>query len=101
VGYVYLYDIATNQEVNRLPHVDNVTSVSFSPDGKQLVTVARKTVLLWDLQNLPRMMRENLTDIACAHLIRNFNPTELKFFFEGEEEDHQRICPNLPIAGEN
>ncbi|MBI3166522.1 MAG: hypothetical protein HYZ24_17690, partial [Chloroflexi bacterium] len=96
--YVYLFDIASNGEINRLPHADKVTSVSFSPDGKQLVSVSRKTVLLWDLPSLPSITSENLIDAACSHLISNFDDAKLKFFFEGAEDEHRNICPNLPAG---
>ena len=97
-GYVYLFDLALGQEVARLPHVDKVTSVSFSPNGNQLATVSRKTVSLWDVPSIPLIMRDKLTETACAHLINNFDENKWKFLFF--EEEYRPICPNLP-AGEN
>ena len=97
-GYAYLFDLALKQEVARLPHVDKVTSVSFSPSGKQLATVARKTVSLWDVPSIPRVMRDSLVETACAHLTTNFDMNKWKFLFF--EEEYRLICPNLP-AGAN
>jgi WD40 repeat protein len=97
-GYVYLFDLALGQEVARLPHVDKVTSISFSLDGKQLATVARKTVSLWDVPSIPLILRDKLTETACAHLINNFDENKWKLLFF--EEQYRLICPNLP-AGEN
>ena len=97
-GYVYLFDQGLGQEVARLPHIDKVTSVSFSADGKQLASVARKTVSLWDVPSIPLIMRDNLTETACARLISNFDKNKWKFVFF--EEEYRLICPNLP-AGEN
>ncbi|MDO9301524.1 MAG: TIR domain-containing protein [Anaerolineales bacterium] len=97
-GYVYLFDLALNQEVARLPHVDKVTSVSFSPDGSQLASVARKTVLLWDVPSIPLIMRDKLMETACSRLITNFDRNKWKLLFF--EEEYRLICPNLP-AGEN
>jgi WD40 repeat protein len=97
-GYVYLFDQALGQEVARLPHVDKVTSISFSADGSQLATVARKTVLLWNVPSIPLVMRDNLMETACARLISNFDKNEWKLLFF--EEEYRLICPNLP-AGVN
>jgi len=97
-GYVYLFDLALGQELARLPHVDKVTSVSYSPDGKQLATLSRKTVLLWDVPLIPLVTRDDLIENACSRLVSNFdqNTWNLLFF----EEVYRPICPNLP-AGEN
>lgn len=97
-GYVYLFDLVLDQEVARLPHVDKVTSISFSPDGRQIATVARKTVLLWDALSIPRVTRDKLAAIACGRLITNFDMNKWKLLFF--EEEYRLICPNLP-AGKN
>jgi WD40 repeat protein len=97
-GYVYLFDLALGQEIARLPHVDKVTGISFSPDGKQLATVSRKTVSLWNLSSIPLIMRDKLLETACARLINNFDENKWKLLFF--EEEYRPICPNLP-AGEN
>jgi len=97
-GFVYLFDITLGQEVARLPHIDKVTSVSFSPNGRQLATVSRKTVSLWNLSSIPLITSEKLEGTACAHLIGNFGKSKWKTLFF--EEEYRSICPNLP-AGEN
>jgi WD40 repeat protein len=97
-GYVYLFDLALGQEVARLPHVDKVTSVSFSPDGRQIATASRKAVLLWDVSSIPLIMRDQLAETACSHLITNFDMNKWKILFFDEE--YRLICPNLP-AGKN
>jgi WD40 repeat protein len=97
-GYVYLFDLALGQEIARLPHVDKVTSVSFSPDGKQLATVSRKTVLLWDVPSIRLIMRNKLVETACTHLISNFDENKWKTLFF--EEKYRLICPNL-LSDEN
>jgi WD40 repeat protein len=97
-GYVYLFDLVLGQEVARMPHVDKVTRISFSSDGKQLATVSRKTVFLWDVPSIPLVLRSQLTETACARLINNFDKNKWKVLFF--EEDYRLICPNLP-AGEN
>jgi WD40 repeat protein len=45
----FLWDMATAQEMARIPHDNPVTSVSFSPDGAQLLTVSRKVARIWDI----------------------------------------------------
>jgi len=97
-GYVYLFDTELGREVARLPHIDKVTSVSFSADGKQLASVARKTVSLWDVQSIPLIMRDKLTETACSRLVSNFDKNKWKLMFF--EEEYRLICPNLP-AGVN
>jgi WD40 repeat protein len=97
-GYVYLFDLAVGQEFARLPHVDKVSSVSFSADGRQLATVARKTVSLWDVPSIPLIMRDKLMETACERLVHNFDRNKWKLLFF--EEEYRLICPNLP-AGEN
>jgi WD40 repeat protein len=97
-GYVYLYDFALSQEVARLPHVDKVTSISFSPDGKQLATTARKTVSLWDIPSISLVTRDRLEETACRRLTSNLDESKWKTLFF--EEEYRPICPNLP-AGEN
>ncbi|MBI5954757.1 MAG: TIR domain-containing protein [Chloroflexi bacterium] len=97
-GYVYLYDFALNQEIARLPHVDKVTSISFSQDGKQLATASRKTVSLWDVPSIPLVIRDKLEETACGRLTSNLDESKWKTLFF--EEEYRPICPNLP-AGEN
>jgi WD40 repeat protein len=97
-GYAYLFDITQGQEVARLHHIDKVTSVSFSPDGKQLATVARKTISFWDVAAIPHVKRDELTKTACARLINNIDENKWKLLFF--EEKYRLICPNLP-AGQN
>jgi WD40 repeat protein len=96
-GFAYLFDLGLNQEVSRLPHIDRVTSVSFSPDGKQLATVSRKVVVLWDVALIPRFAREMLTKAACARMTENLSHNKWKLVFL--EDEYYPICPNLPAGG--
>src|SRR5262249_11517002 len=93
-GFAYLWDLATTQELSRIRHSDPVTSVSFSPDGSQLITVSRKIVRVWDLSAIPQTPLDQLITFACQHLTSNFSPSRWAAFF-GEEE-YRPICPNLP-----
>lgn len=95
-GFAYLWDTATVEEMARIPHTDPVTSVSFSLDGSQLFTVARKVVRIWDVNTIPLVPNEELIPFACSHLISNLS-RELWAGFFGEEE-YKLICPNLPEA---
>ncbi len=42
-------DLATGAEVRRLGHTDRVSALVFSPDGRNLLTTAGRTVCLWDV----------------------------------------------------
>jgi WD40 repeat protein len=97
-GFAYLFDIKLGQEVSRLPHIDKVTSISFSPDGKQLATVSRKAVMLWDVPTIPIFTREKLTEAACARMTENFGQDKWKLIFF--EDEYYPICPNLPVGGD-
>ena len=96
-GYVHLFDLELHQEIARLPHVDKVTSISFSPDGKRLITTSRKTVLIWDISAIPLILRDNLIESACNRLVHNFSQSKWELLFFGEE--YRPICPNLPADG--
>ena len=93
-GYVYLWDINTGEEVTRIPHGDLVSGINFSPDGKLLSTVSRKTLQIWDVNLLIPITTEKLQETACSRLIRNLTPSQWIFFFQ--EEEYRLICPNLP-----
>lgn len=96
-GFAYLFDLNLGQEVSRLPHIDKVTSISFSPDGKQLATVSRKTIMLWDIPSIPIFTRSTLIKIACTRMTQNFDRSQWKQLFY--EDTYYPICPNLPAAG--
>ncbi|PWB69814.1 MAG: hypothetical protein C3F07_18405 [Anaerolineales bacterium] len=93
-GFAYLWDIATTQEMTRIRHGNNpVTSVSFSTDGSQLFTVARKIVRLWDIQSLALVPRDQLIPFACKHLLTNLSLEDWKTYFANE--DYHSTCPGL------
>jgi len=94
-GYAYLWDIETSQELIRIPHGSPVTSASFSPDGKNLYTVSRKVVRIWDISSLPQIPKDKLIAAACSHLIENLSQDDWKVYFA--DEGYQTICPNLPL----
>ena len=91
--FAYLWDLSLGQEVTRIPHSDIVSSVSFSPDGLELATAARKTVQIWDVPALPVTHTDTIVDAACAHLVNNFSETEWRLFYSSEE--YRPLCPDL------
>ena len=93
-SYAYLWDTKTVQEMARVAHGNPVTSVSFSPDGTQLLTVSRKVVRIWDINSIRLVPKEDLIPFACSHLVSNLSQEMWTNFF-GEEE-YRPICPNLP-----
>jgi WD40 repeat protein len=93
-GFAFLWDVATQQELSRIRHSDPVTSVAFSNDGSQLITVARKIIRVWDMSAIQTFTRQELNSFACKHLIANIN-RDLWSALLGLEP-YKLICPNLP-----
>jgi WD40 repeat protein len=91
--FAYLWDVSLGQEISRIPHSDVVRSVSFSPDGLELATVARKTVQIWDIPALPITPTDTLVDAACAHLVSNLSEIEWESIYTGDE--YRVLCPDL------
>ncbi len=94
LGFAYLWDTATVQEIARIPHGSNpVTGVSFTNDATQLLTVSRKVVRIWDVSEIPKVFDDQLIDFACSHLTFNLSQDEWTSYF-GQNEYHL-TCPNL------
>lgn len=93
-SFAYLWDLDTMQEMARISHGNPVTSVSFSPDGTELLTVSRKVVRIWDVNSIHRVPKEELISFACSHLVSNMSRSMWSIFF-GEEE-YRPICADLP-----
>jgi WD40 repeat protein len=93
-GFVYVWDLTTGQEITRIPHGDLVSGVQFSPDGKWLSTVSRKILQVWEVEKLPTISGDKITESACSRLIRNLTPSEWEFFFG--QDPYTSLCPNLP-----
>ena len=91
--FAYLWDVSLGEEIARIPHSDVVRSVSFSPDGLELATVARKTVQIWDIPALPITPTDTLVDAACAHLVSNLSEIEWESIYTGDE--YRVLCPDL------
>lgn len=93
-GVAYLVDLSTFEEIARIPHVVEVTGVSFSNDGTYLSTVSRKLVQIWDVAKITRIARNNLVNFACSRITSNLDKTKWEYLFFGEP--YRLICPNLP-----
>ena len=91
--FAYLWDVALGQEISRLPHSDIVRSVSFSPDGLELVTVSRKTVQIWDIPMLPSLSTDSIVSMVCSHL--TFNLSQAKWDEVYPSEEYRLLCPDL------
>jgi WD40 repeat protein len=94
--FVYVFDLQRGEEVARLPHVDKVTSVDFSPDGKTLVTASRKVVEFWDVESISVIRTDSLIETACRRLTENLSELTWAALFLNEA--YQPICPDLPIG---
>lgn len=93
-NYALIFDLATGDEISRIPHIGPVTSLAFSADGKQLFTVSIKNIQIWDVPKLILIPSNKLIDTACSHLVTNFNSAEWQTLFPAES--YRPICPNLP-----
>ncbi|HKJ38244.1 MAG TPA: TIR domain-containing protein [Anaerolineales bacterium] len=98
-GFAYLWDLDSGQELARIPHgANSVTSVSFSLDSAQLLTVSRKVVRIWDISAIPKIPKDELITTACSHLIENLSQDDWTVYFVGE--DYQAICQELSLPEE-
>jgi WD40 repeat protein len=93
-GFAFLWDVATQQELSRIRHGDAVTSVAFSNDGTQLITVSRKVVRVWDMSAIQLYTEDELNSFACQHFISNLSKNTWVALF-GLEEPYKLICPDL------
>jgi len=93
-GFAFLWEVEAQQELTRIRHGDPVTSVTFSPDGTHLITVARKIVGVWDFVPIEKFRDSELNSFACKHLISNLSKETWAAFFGAE--GYKLICPNLP-----
>ena len=94
--FAYIWDVTNGEEMARLPHIDEVSSVSFSSDGNLLATASKKVVEIWNFPAIPMTITEDLEAAACERLTANPSPTEWNTYFLGEP--FQNICPNLPSS---
>jgi len=95
LGFAYLWDTETVQEFARIPHGSNpVTSVSFTNNGAQLLTVSRKVVRVWDLSTIPQIFDDQLINFACSHLTSNLSQDEWTNYFGTTPYNY--TCDNLP-----
>lgn len=94
-GFAYLWDVELGEEIARLPHVDVVSGVSFSPDGTELATAARKMVQIWDIPAISRIQKSTLVETACSRLTGNMSQEEWTLIYPSEE--YRLICPDLTI----
>ena len=94
-GFAYLWDVDAAQEMARIPHgANSVTSVTFSLDGTQLLTVSRKVVRIWDISAIPLTPKDKLISTACSHLVENLGWADWFTYFA--DESYQPICTNFP-----
>lgn len=91
----YLIDTATGEEVARIPHIDIVNGISFSPDGKMLVTASSKVIQFWSIENIQHIRKADLLPTACTHLVQNFDAAQWQALFG--EEPYRTLCEDLPV----
>jgi WD40 repeat protein len=92
---VYLLDLASYTEYNRIPHSGTVNAVSFSSDGNTLITASLKLLQFWDVRAITGLTPDDLVAAACGRLSENFSPAQWELLFGNEP--YEALCPDLRI----
>ena len=90
-----LIDPATREEYARIPITGTANSVSFSPDGLNLMTSSLRVLQFWDPTRVSQIKKEGLIETACGRLVENFSREQWELLFRGEE--YQPLCQNRPV----
>jgi WD40 repeat protein len=88
LGEIILWDVASGQPIGQplLGHSNAINSVTFSQDGRTLVSgSADGSVILWDI-NL-----QTWQTLGCRIANRDLSPAEWELFFG--DEPYQPTCP--------
>jgi len=83
-----IYNIASGNEVARIPHEDMVMAIVFSADGRVVWTNAHRLAraYFWQPDDLARQ--------ACARMTRNLTAAEWRAYIP--EKRCRSTCPSLP-----
>jgi len=92
--FAYIWDLTDDSEVARLPHIDAISSVSFSKDGSLLATASKKVVEIWNFASITMINTKELETNACDRITSNaLTQTEWQTYFF--DEPYHAICPGL------
>jgi WD40 repeat protein len=91
----YLIDLATGEEIARIPHIDIVNGVSFSIDGTTFVTASSKTLQFWNMTSIHQIKTDILIPTACSRLVRNLDAAQWRTLFG--DQPYRTLCENLPV----
>ena len=92
---IIIVNAATGEEVYRIRQKGDVTSLAYSPDGKQLFSSSLRTILFYDTSVVAEIQGDAIVNAACSRLTKNFSQSEWTFFF-GDEE-YRTLCEGLPV----
>lgn len=91
---VYLIDLATGEEIARIPHIDIVNGVSFSIDGSTLATASSKSLQFWNMASIHQIKTDQLVPTACSRLQRNFDAAQWRTLYGNQP--YRTLCESLP-----
>jgi WD40 repeat protein len=92
--FAYIWDLTNDTEVARLPHIDEISSVSFSKDGSLLATASKKVVEIWNFASITMIKTKELETNACNRITSNaLTQTEWQTYFF--DEPYHSICSSL------
>jgi WD40 repeat protein len=86
---VRVWESTTGKEVARTTHAGPVNAVSFSPDGRFVVSGSRDNTV-----RMHRWRPEDLIAEACSRLTRNLTKGEWRVYLG--DEPYQKTCKHLP-----
>ncbi len=92
-NFMYLLDLATGEEIARIPHSHSVTGISFSNDGSLVASVSNKVIQIWKVPAIEPILTKDIVAVACSRLTSNLDEQTWAVLFG--RDPYQAACPNL------
>ncbi|SNY80635.1 WD40 repeat [Nocardia amikacinitolerans] len=94
-GNVRLWDVESQRQIGpaMIGHAGMIGDIDFTPDGTQILSAsADRTIRFWPVSTFD-------TDKLCAKMTYNMS-REMWNKWVSPDIDYEKVCPDLPIAGE-